>query len=152
MTDAQKQIDDLLDADLNDLADLPESKPFPPGAYQVSLEFASKEINKKPAVEMKMKLVQVLEFAEGAEPEKPLEPGKAESNMLYILKNNDGTANEIAQGQLKKIMQVLQPVVGGSSTREIMTAAKGTVVTVILKTKEDKEKVLRQQVHEMLVQ
>lgn len=148
---SQDQVDmSMLDGTLDDLADLPEFKPFPSGAYTVALTFTEKVINKKPTVEMKMKLLTIEEMADGVE-EANIPKDGAESNVLFILKNNDGTPNEIAQGQLKKILQKLGPVFGGSSMREIMTNANNATVGVVLKAKTDKEGTLRQQVVDVLV-
>lgn len=142
-------IANILDSTLDDLADLPENKPFPSGSYVVTMNLASKEINKKPAVECKMKLQDVIEMADvdAAAPE-----AGAESNVLFILKNNDGSANEIAQGQLKKILQVLQPTFGGSTSKEVMENSKDATVAVTVKAKPDKEGNMRQQILSVVVQ
>jgi hypothetical protein len=137
------EINDLLDAQLDDLADLPENKPFPNGAYAVTVNLAAKEINKKPAVEMKMKLLEVIELSST---EDPAPEAGAESNVLFILKNNDGSANEIAQGQLKKVLQALQPTFGGSTPKEVMENSKNASVAVVVKAKKDKEDNMRQQI------
>ena len=152
MNAATQMNDDLLDSTLDDLADLPEFKPFPPGSYKVTVHFEEKEINKKPAVELKMKLRDIIEVPEIPEDGKLPEPGKAETQLLFILRNDDGSKNEISQGQLKKVLQILQPAFGGNTPREIMAAANGAEVGVVLKTKFDKKnEVYRQNLHEIAV-
>lgn len=130
------ELDNLLDSTLDDLADLPEFKPFPPGAHRVTIQLESKEINKKPAVELKMKLLETMELSDASA--EPLEPG-AETNCLFILKNNDGSANEISQGQLKNVLIALRDGLGVQGTnREIMEAGNGTECLVVTKLRENK--------------
>jgi hypothetical protein len=151
MSKDQTLDDGLLDSALDDLSDLPEFKPFPAGAYRVAFEFTEKKVNDKPSVELKMKCLEVLELAEEQEEKDVPVAGKSESSVLMILKNNDGSRNEIAEGQLKNILKSIQPVVGGANIREVMANAKGAEFNVVLKTKLDKKNdVLRQQIHEII--
>ena len=46
----QVSIDSILDSTLDDLADMPEFKPFPAGAHKCTFDFEAKTINGKPAV------------------------------------------------------------------------------------------------------
>ena len=41
---------DILDKTLDDLADLPSNKAFPPGAHTLKMRLEAKEINKKSTV------------------------------------------------------------------------------------------------------
>ena len=122
-------LDSLLDATLDDLADLPEFAIFHPGAHRVSVEFSVKEINKKPAVEMKMKLLETLELADPDQV--PQAPG-TETSIAFMLEN------EFGQGNLKKIMAPLAEAFGTSSLRDTMNAAKGTECNVVSSTRADK--------------
>lgn len=125
----------LLSGSLDDLADLPEFKPYPAGAHKVIISFKEKVINKHPSVELTMKAVETLELAEPAgEGNMPLEAG-AETSVAFMLDN------EIGQGKFKEIMKVLAPVTGASQLSEIMQAANGMEVTVVTKKRENsKEK------------
>lgn len=124
-------IDDLLDASLNDLADLPEFGIFPAGTHRVIIKWESKEINKHPALELKMKAVETIELANPAS-DQPLSAG-AESNVAFMLDN------EIGQGKLKTAMKELAAQFGGSSVREIRDASDGMEITVVTKTRADKK-------------
>lgn len=125
-------LDSLLDSKLDDLADMPEFKPFPAGAHICTLEFKAKEINKKPAVEVKLVHVETAELTDPS----AVAPNKGdETQCLFILKNNDGSANEIAQGKLKMILSALKSAVGGDTNREVMENSKGTQCMVVTKVK-----------------
>lgn len=130
-------LDALLNGTVDDLADLPEIKPFPAGAHRVTVEFETKEINKKPAVFLHMTLVEHLELADTND--EPLVAG-AKTNCMYMLLNNDGKPNEISQGQLKKILLSVKEGLGVSSSSpgDIMEAAKGAEVVVSTKLRENK--------------
>ena len=127
MTQAQvNSIDDLLDGTLDDLADIPAFKPFPIGAHKLKLNFAIKPVGGVSAIELKMTIVESVELKD-PEQEAP-KPGD-NSNVLFMLKNKDGTPNELAQGQFKNLMATLAPAFPeATNNREIMTAAEGIEV------------------------
>ncbi len=140
MTQAQvnatASIDDLLDGTLDDLADIPAFKPFPEGAHKIKLNFAQKPVNGVTAIELKMTVVESVELKN---PEQ--EPPKAgdNSNILFMLRNKDGTANELAQGQFKNLMATLAPAFPEAmNNRAIMEAAEG--VEVLASTGQRKDK------------
>lgn len=125
-------IDNLLDASLDDLADLPEFKPFPAGAHRVIISFKEKVINKHPSIEMSMKAIETLELAEAVtEENKPLVAG-AETSVAFMLDN------EIGQGKFKEVLKVLYPLTGAATNRQCLDAANGMEVTVVTKKREDK--------------
>lgn len=142
-------LDDLLDATLDDLADMPEFKPFAAGAYRMKINWdATKKINDMPAVELKLT---VIELAELVNPEDtPSAPGDT-TNVLFILKKKDDTgkivANELAQGQMKNILSVLaEAFPEAKSNREIMVASENFEVlgvTSIRENKKDKNNIKR---------
>ena len=125
-------IDSLLDASLDDLADLPEFGTYPAGTHKVILQFEKKEINKHPAIELKMKAVETVELSNPTE-DAPLSAG-AEGNVLFMLDN------EFSQGKLKNLLAALAAQFGGSSIREVMEAANGMEITVVTKVRQNKDK------------
>jgi len=129
--------DSLLDATLDDLADLPSFKAFPPGVHLCKMFLAIKEINKKPAVEAKLVHKETLELTNPTD----IPPNAGdETTVLYILKNNDGSANEIAQGQLKGILSKLKAAgVEGGSTREVIEAVNGIEIAAVTAQRENKQ-------------
>lgn len=124
-------IDSLLDASLDDLADLPEFKVFPAGAHQCIISFEKKQIGTHPAVEAKLRMIATVELADPAEvaPE-----AGTESSVAYMLDN------EFGQGNFKKLMKPLQEHFGLSKVSEILEAAAGLEVLVVTKVRQNKEK------------
>lgn len=131
-------IENLLDATLDDLADLPEFKPYPDGAHQVLATMEAKTIGGKPAIELSFKLVETIELSspveEGAEPK----PGD-QSNTLYFLDN------EFGQGKFKKIAKVFKDALSleGETNRVIVeqvTDIECVIVSNVTIDKKDKTK------------
>jgi len=125
-------IDDLLDASIDDLADLPEFSVFHPGVHKVIVTFEKKKINEHPSIEMKMKLVETLELANPVE-DQPQAAG-TESSMLFTLDN------EFGQGKLKEVMKPLAAMTGVSKISEVMAAMAGAEITVVTKKRMNKDK------------
>ena len=129
MSENNSALDSLLDSKLDDLADLPEFKVFPPGAHRVIISFSTKEINKHPAVEMKMKLVETVELAEPTDV--PVAAG-TETSVAFMLDN------EFGQGALKEVCNPLAKHFGTDDLRSTFEAALGAEVTVVTKLRADK--------------
>jgi hypothetical protein len=132
MSENNVNLDSLLDATLDDLADLPEFAPYPAGAHKVTIELESKEVNKHPSIELKLKAIETLELADPTNSQ-PLAAG-AESGVLFMLDN------EFAQGNMKKVLRPLQEHLGVSSLRDIITQSKGMEVTVVTNVRWNKDK------------
>ncbi len=131
-------LDDLLDGTVDDLADMPQFKPFPVGSYQLKLGFEEKEIgeSKIPSVEMKMTLIAVGEL-EDPNAEAP-KPGDSQ-NVLFMLQTKEGKTNEIGQGQMKEVLQVLAPAFPEvKKMRELLKVANGVEVLAVLGQRQDK--------------
>jgi hypothetical protein len=132
MSENNVNLDSLLDATLDDLADLPEFAPYPAGAHKVIIELESKEVNKHPSIELKLKAIETLELADPTNSH-PLAAG-AESSVLFMLDN------EFAQGSMKKVLRPLQEHLGVSSLRDIIAQSKGMEVTVVTNVRWNKDK------------
>jgi hypothetical protein len=118
---------------LDDLADLPEFKPYPAGAHEVTISFAKKVVAKHPSVELNMKAIQTMELAEpAAEGNEPLQAG-AETSVLFMLDN------EIGQGKLKEVLKPLRDATGISDTNALLEAANGMTVVVVTKKRENQK-------------
>lgn len=125
-------LDSLLDSSLDDLEDLPEFKPFVPGAHRALVSLDLKEVNGKKAVELSMKHMETLELAEPSRDTAP-NPGDIAS-ILFMLDN------EFARAKMKKITAPLAAALGTSTIRELIEAAKdveSVVITSYRKNKED---------------
>jgi len=132
-------IDAMLDGTLDDLADLPEFKPYPAGTHAVVLTIVDKtaaknRVNNHPGFEVKMKAVETLELANSDET--PLVAG-AETSVLYLLDN------PIGQGSFKKLLASAAEHFGAKSNRELMADSEGAealVTTGHRKDNNDKDK------------
>lgn len=124
----------LLETSLDDLADLPEFLVYPPGAYRVSVELASKMVGEHPSIEAKFKVLEVRELSDATAV--PPELG-AESSMLFQMDN------EFGQGKFKEFQKPLRDATGAANLAQLIELTKGmefTIVTGIRQDKKDKEK------------
>lgn len=129
-------IDAMLDGTLDDLADLPEFKPYPAGTHAVILTIVDKtaaksRVNNHPGFEVKMKAVETLELANPDDT--PLVAG-AETSVLYLLDN------PIGQGSFKKLLASAAEHFGAKSNRELIADLQGATVAVVTRQRQNKEK------------
>lgn len=134
MSNQTSGLSNLLSMTLDELADLPENKPFPPGVYEVSVGFSTKIINDKPTVFLNLTHLATKELANSLDTSP--NPGD-ESSIMFMLANNDGAVNEFSQGKLKNIWKALAPVASGNTFEEFMDSAKGVNCFVVLKLREN---------------
>lgn len=125
-------LNNLLDANLDDLADLPEFGTYPPGTHKVTIKFEEKEVNNHPCVELQMVAIETEELANPGV-DQPLTPG-AQGSVLYMLDN------EFGQGNLKKTIKPLAAMLGVSSLRAVIEGANGMEVSVVTKVRQNKDK------------
>ena len=121
----------LLDMQLDDMKDLPEFKVLNPGAHRVTIEFETKEINKHPTVELKVKLIETVELAD---PSATPDEAGTECSTAFMMDN------EFGQGQLKEILKPLAEHFGTNKFGEIKEQAKGMEVLIVTKQRQNKEK------------
>lgn len=126
---------DLLDGSIDELADLEAFSPIPAGTHKISIKWDTKDINGKPAVTLKMKVLETIEMASSSE--EPPEAGK-EADVAFILTKDDGEPNTMGQGQLKEIAMTLRETFGGDSVKEIMENSDGAEVMATLKVRASK--------------
>lgn len=124
-------IDDLLDETLDDLADLPEFKPFPPGAHHCKSYWSLKTINDKSNFELKLVLVETKELANPNEDTAP-NPG-SECTALF------SRENEIGQGKFKKLIAPTAERLNTASIKETLKAMEGADVLVVSKVRANKK-------------
>ena len=122
-------ISSILDATLDDIADLPAFEIFHPGAHRATVHFSEKKIGEHPAVEMKLKLVETMELTDPTQT--PQEPGTGAS-LAYMLDN------EFGLGNLKAALKPLGAATGQVQLREIMEAAEGLECMVVISHRKDK--------------
>jgi len=125
-------LNSILDANLDDLADLPEFGTYPAGTHKVVIQFEEKTVNDHPCLELQMKAVETEELANPGV-DQPLAPG-AEGSVLFMLDN------EFGQGKLKQVIKPLAAALGVSSLRAVVEGAKGMEVSVVTKVRQNKDK------------
>ena len=122
----------LLDATLDDLADLPGFLVPPNGAYTVSMKIAEKEVNKKPAIEVKMVIKETVEIAN---PDDKAPPDGTECSTLYFMDNETGV------GFFKELFKTIGPALGVKTIKELFEAtASGVECLVVTKSNFNKDK------------
>ena len=124
--------DSLLDANLDDLADLPEFASFPAGVHRATVSMEKKEINGKLAIEVKLTGIETVELS-NPEEDKPITAGQV-SNAVFFLDN------EFGQGAFKKLVAPLAAALGVASLRDIIDACAGTEVEAVTAYRKGKAK------------
>lgn len=124
-------LNDLLDANLDDLADLPEFGVFPAGTHKVTIALEQKEVNGNPCIELSMTAIETEELADPNGT--PLKAGD-KGSVLYMMNN------EFGQGNFKKMAKQVAAITGTSSIRDTIEAAKGLEVSVVTKVRQNKDK------------
>jgi hypothetical protein len=95
---------DILDKSIDDLKDLPGFKVPDTGMYKLTVTAGMKEINKKAAVTTSYVVREVLELEDSEIPEEDWAKTGDKFDVPFILKNDDGTTNEFAEGRLKEFL------------------------------------------------
>ena len=126
-----RDLDNLLDISLDDIADLPEFTNFPPGAHTVSIKLEKKVVNNHPCVELGMTLISTEELADPTS--EPVAPG-SESSVLFMLDN------EFGAGKFKKIVKPLAESLMTTSVKEVIEHSKGMECLVVTSIRKNKEK------------
>ena len=124
-------VNDILDATLDDLEDLPEYKAYPPGAHRVKLSMEIKEVNDKQVVEASFTYIEAVELAD-QQAEVPAEGSQA--NILCHLDN------EFGRGTLKLLATPVGKALNTASTRDTIeqcTDIECLIVTAYKKNKDD---------------
>lgn len=122
----------LLDANLDDLADLPEFANFPAGVHRCTVDILQKTINNKPAMEVKLTAIETVELS-FAETDKPVNAGQTSSSAYFL-------DNEFGQGAFKKLVAPLASALGVSSIRDLIDAVAGTEVEAVTSFRKGKAK------------
>lgn len=130
MSDAN--IDALLDSTLDSLADMPEFKIFPAGAYQGIIELEIKKMGDNMGVSLNFENQEVMELSDPASEAPAVD---ATTSVGFLLNN------EFGQGAFKKVIAALRDGLNlpeTSTNREVMEAAKGATCVVVFTTRTDK--------------
>lgn len=138
MTELNMNIDALLDGTLDDLADMPEFKPFPVGAHKCTMKMEVKKVGEFQAVELGLTAIETVELPAGST-EAPVNAGD-NTNVLYFLTHSNPKVAELGQGKFKEIMKALAAHFGAKSNRELMADGNGAEVLAVTDVRPNKEK------------
>lgn len=108
------ELDNLLDATLDDLQDLPSFTPFQAGAYRVLATMEAEEISKKMGKVCIELSFEILEVMESADPNVAVPNEKDTANTLFMM------ANEYGQGNFKKTAAPIAEQFGVTKAGEIV--------------------------------
>jgi len=124
-------MDSLLDGTLDDLADVPEFRAFPPGSHKVTISWDTKPKDKAGYIILKLNALETLELNDASDT--PLVPGTM-ATMQFNMQN------EYGQSAFRKIMTSLAASYGQGSNRELIEKSEGSECVVITKLKAGKKK------------
>lgn len=139
---------DLLDATLDDLADLKKFEPLAAGIYRTSVNWTYPANDEFNIVQVDLTNQECLEVPGVDEENLPAVGKKASFYMRLSRKDGepmvwaDGTPNDQDQGRLKEILKALAPVFNPDGTltiRQMIEASEGAEVIVQLKVKASKK-------------
>lgn len=111
---------DLLDKEIDDLADLPEFKAPDTGIYKLSVTCATKPINEKPAVVTSFTVREVVELADSSIEEKDRAKAGDKFDVAFILKDKEGNDSEIAWGRMKEFVLPFKEHFGLTNLKEVI--------------------------------
>ena len=136
-------IDSLLDGTLDDLADMPEYKPFPAGAHLATImkweqkTMPDKKDASKTNVIMNVRLA-AKETVEPAVADEVVSPGQETEYGFFLIHHSAPKAMEMGQGQFKEIMKSLAGHFGAKSNRELIADSTGADVLIVTGFRADK--------------
>lgn len=126
-------VDSLLDANLDDLADLPSFAPYPPGVHDVKTTMGLKDVNGKKTVTVDFEYVGMVELAD---PTSAVPEVGSKCNILCQLDNPYG------QGTFKMFIKASAEANGipeSASNRQKMEACNATVLRIVSSIRKNKE-------------
>ena len=135
-------LDDILDSSIDDLKDLPEFKVPPTGIYALSVSILSKEINKKPSLIAHIVVRECKSLADDNTPEEERSKAGDSLDIPFMLKNEDGSRNEVAEGFFKAFMDPFHKHFNDKSIRNVVgkLAEPVDITAAIEKAERKKEK------------
>lgn len=130
-------LDSLLDQNLEDLEDLPEFAPFPPGVHIAVMQWTHKKIDDaRQGYELKLTAVRT---EEEKEPGHSVTPGQTDST-LFFLKHPNEKAVTAGQGKIKELLADVSAHFGGGLTlRDCLEKSNGLEVAVTTSLQAEKK-------------
>lgn len=129
-------IEDLMDASIDDLKDLPGFEVPPKGHYKLRVSLEKKDVNGHASIEAKCEVLETLELADKGQ--QPVEPGNKFSQLFMM-------DNEWGQGGFKGFAVPIAAGLGlqGGKIGEVVKAVQGVTIAATIGhryNKEDKDK------------
>ena len=122
----------LMNMSLNDLADMPETKPYPNGAFRVAMKsLVAKKIGDNPSFVATLSLVEVVEMADPS----AVPPAVGDEAVLMF-----NMANEFGQGSMKNFITPLFKKFGGNNFGELYQNMMGQDFVIVNKIRVDEKK------------
>lgn len=126
------KLDELFDADLDDLADLPAFETPPPGAYVLDLSMDGKEVQGRNCVEAKFTVKETVELTDQSGETKPVDNGTTFSQLFML-------DNEFGVGSLKKFLAPFGEHFGTKKIGALVRDhVKDVTITCTIKNRKDK--------------
>lgn len=122
-------IEDLFNASIEDLADLPSYETPPAGAYILRVSMDVKKINEKDAVEAAFEVIETQELANPSDT--PVLAGTKFSQAFLI-------GNEYGLGNLKKFLAPFQEHYQSANIGALIGEIKDVTIAGTVKTRKDK--------------
>lgn len=123
-------VDDLFNASIDDLADLPSFETPPAGSYILSVTTDVKTINDKQCVEASITVVETVELKDSAAT--PVADGTKFSQLFML-------DNEFGVGNLKKFLKPFADHFGTSNIGQLVRdEVKDITISALVKTRADK--------------
>lgn len=124
-------IDDLFNASIDDLADLPSFETPPAGSYLLTASMEVKEVNQKQCVEASFTVNETVELADPAT-STPVANGTKFSTLFQM-------DNEFGVGNLKKFLKPFAEHYGTSNIGKLVRdEIKNVSISGLIKTRKDK--------------
>ncbi len=128
---------DILDASVEDLLIFEGFKPINAGTHRLRIKNEIfKDKQQRDAVRTTLELLEIIELADTTET--PVELGH-KTTISYSLYTKEGKPNQIGQGQLRDLLEVLKPVFGGANNRELIENSNGAEIIATLKVRTNKQ-------------
>ena len=128
-TETTFDMDSLLDGTLDQLADVPEFRAYPPGSHQVRIQWEFPK-EKKNQIVLKLHAISTIELNDANDT--PL----SEGTMASIQFTMD---NEYGQSAFRKIMTALAAHYGAASNRELIEKSQGATCLVVTNQRKGKK-------------
>ncbi len=130
MSEAEFNIDSLLDGTLDDLANVPGYQVYPPGNHKVTINWKKPTKDRPTTIGLELTAIETLELNDSADT--PLVPG-TKSGVSFKMDN------EYGQTAFRAVIAALAEHYGAGTNREIMEKSEGAECLVVTKIRQGKK-------------